>query len=83
MYEVRGDEVVDDQIAHLPAHAQSGFMELRAMLEVAPWSGAPYTDSHPDSGLRLATFCHGDGLVSYMIREDDRLVDLLQVVYLG
>ncbi|MEU4225283.1 hypothetical protein AB0F17_13370 [Nonomuraea sp. NPDC026600] len=41
MYAVELDPVAEQQRDALPAAALATFMELLAMLEVAPWSGEP------------------------------------------
>lgn len=42
--------------ADIPAEALAPFTEARAMLEVAPWGGAPYHQHTPDSPMRALTF---------------------------
>jgi hypothetical protein len=54
------------------------------MLEVAPWSGDPLNDRDRDSPVRTVAFgLHGQGLVTYLILERDRRVDILDVLWLG
>lgn len=85
MYVVRSSDEVDEQIAQLPHDGAARFAELRAALELDPWSGDPYVRANPDSPMRTRTFAtgSGDGLVVYLVLERDRLVDLLQIVWFG
>lgn len=54
------------------------------MLEVAPWGGDPLSAADPGSPVRTVAFGpHGQGLVTYLILERDRRVDLLDVLWLG
>lgn len=57
------------------------FAAVRAMLEVAPWGGAPYHRHKPDSPMRALT-CGpaGQGNLVYLILDDLRRVDILVVV---
>lgn len=60
------------------------FLEVRATLEVAPWSGDPLNDRDPDSPVRTVVFgLQGQGLVTYLILERNRRVDILDVLWLG
>ena len=52
MYVVRSSDEVDEQIAHLPHEGAARFAELRAALELDPWSGDPYVRTKPDSAMR-------------------------------
>lgn len=53
------------------------------MIEVAPWSGDPLDDDAPDAAVRTLPFgpVH-QGLVTYLLLERDRRVDLLDVIWL-
>lgn len=83
MYVVRSSDEVDEQIAGLPHDGAARFAELRAALELDPWSGNPYIRTQPDSTMRTCTFAaaSGDGFVVYMVLAGDRIVDLLQIVW--
>ena len=85
MYVVRSSDEVDEQIAQLPYDGAARFAELRAALELDPWSGEPYNRTNPNSAMRTHTFAaaSGDGFVVYMVLERDRLVDLLQIIWFG
>lgn len=83
MYVVRSSDQLDEQIAQLPHDAAARFAELRAALELDPWSGNPYIRTKSDSAMRTRTFAaaSGDGFVVYVVLEPDRLVDLLQIAW--
>jgi hypothetical protein len=54
------------------------------MLELAPWNGAPLNELKPDSPMRVAVFGPGaEGMVIYLILEDQRRVDVLEVLWAG
>jgi hypothetical protein len=54
------------------------------VLEVAPWSGDPLIGSKPDGGIRTTTFGpSGQGMITYLILEDQRRVDILDVLWIG
>jgi hypothetical protein len=45
MYSVETEVDALDEVAALPAEALPNYAELMTLLEVAPWSGDPYTCS--------------------------------------
>jgi hypothetical protein len=53
-------------------------------LEVAPWGGDSLNDDNPDAPVRSLAFgpAH-QGLVTYLILERQRRVDVLDVLWLG
>ncbi|WP_242623086.1 hypothetical protein [Pseudonocardia sediminis] len=84
MYTIRSSDQVDDQITHLPADALVGFVETRAVLELAPCSGRSVNTAAPDALVRFRTFGPYDrGAVFYLVQERDRRVDLLDVLWVG
>lgn len=84
MYRVTTDEQSQPQIEALPSAAEAPFAEARVVLEVSPWSGDPLLADRPDTGIRTLTFgpC-GQGMITYLIFEDQRRVDILDVVWIG
>jgi hypothetical protein len=51
-------------------------------LQVAPWNGTPFIGQRPDSALRTRTFGEGGaGMVTYLIVEYRRLVEIIQVLW--
>lgn len=84
MYDVDGDDAVGQQIEALPATMLAAFAELRTALEVAPWAGDSINVDRPDEPVRTLTFGPGGaGLVVYLVLEDQRRAELLQVTYVG
>ena len=84
MYKVTTDEQSQQQIDALPAEALAPFAEACAMLELAPWNGAPYHRNRPDGGMRALAFGpNGEGDIVYLILDDQRRVDILVVLWLG
>ena len=84
MYKVTTDHQSQEQVDALPADALLPLAELMAMLEVAPWGATPYNELRPDSPMRACAFgSRGEGMVTYLILEDQRRVDLLDVQWAG
>ena len=84
MYRVTTDEKSQPQIEALPPEALAPFAEARAVVEIAPWNGDSLNDDYPDAPVRTLAFgpAH-QGLVTYLILNDHRRVDLLDVLWLG
>jgi len=81
LYTVTTDHQSQQQVDALPVEALAPFAEARAILEIAPWNGAPYHKSKPDSPMRALTFGPaGQGDIVYLILDDLRRVDILVVV---
>lgn len=54
------------------------------MLEVSPWGGEPTNDRNPDGPVRTLVFGgHHQGMITYLILENQRRVDVLSVLWLG
>lgn len=77
--ETVGDDI-DASIAALPAELLDDFAELRAALEVSPWTvGRPLVPTNP-GGLRLAMIGPaGTGQVVFHVLERERIVPIVQV----
>ncbi len=84
MYRVITDEKSQPQIDSLPPEALVPFAEARAVVEIAPWNGNSLNDDKPDAPVRTLAFgpAH-QGRVTYLILDDQRRVDLLDVLWLG
>jgi hypothetical protein len=84
VYRVTTDGQSQPQIEALPADARESFAEARVVLEVAPWGGEPLFTDRPDGGLRTLTFGRsGQGMITFLILEDQRRVDILDVLWIG
>ena len=84
MYRVTTDEKSQLQIDALPPEALAPFAEARAVVEIAPWNGDSLNDDNPDAPVRTLAFGPAHrGLVTYLILDDQRRVDLLDVLWLG
>jgi hypothetical protein len=84
VYRVTTDERSQPQIQALPSAAGAPFAEARVVLEVSPWSGDPLIEAKPDTGIRTLTFGpSGEGMITYLILEDQRRVDILDVLWIG
>lgn len=84
MYDVTTDEQSQPQIDALPAAALPFLAEARAALEVAPWNGDPLDADRPDAPVRTMLFGPGrQGLITYLILDELRRVDILKVLWLS
>jgi hypothetical protein len=71
-YAVEETEAVLGVLADLPAEALSGYLELRATLELTPWGGRPYNPDNPAAAnSRTMDFAGGRGLAWYVIIEHE------------
>lgn len=53
------------------------------MLELTPWHTKPVNDNNPDGALRQLTFGDaGEVLLTFLILEQQRRVDILEVIWL-
>ncbi len=83
MYAVETDHDAIPDIAALPVVAFEPYAEVVALLELAPWSGAAYNRNHPDAAMRTLVFgSAGEGLVVYLVLEDQRRVVVLRVLWI-
>lgn len=82
MYSVTTDEQTDQQIAALPADALGSFAEARTLLEIQPWSGDTIHRGNPGGPVRTLAFSHA-GMITYLVIDELRRVDLLDVLWAG
>lgn len=82
MYRVTTDHQVIEQVAALPIEALASYAELLVVLETVPWNGDPFHKDNPDGAVRAHAFGRG-GLVTYLVLEDQRRVDVLTVQWVG
>lgn len=84
VYDVTTDEQSQPQIDALPGNALAPFAEVHTMPEVAPWNGDPINEAYPDAPVRTPSFGPDhEGLLTYLIIEDLRRVDILKVYWLN
>lgn len=82
MYIVETTHDAAQQIALLPKEALVGLSELTVPLSFHPWSGESFNRRSADPQLRALEF--GDdpqGVVIYLILEDQRRVVVLRVLW--
>jgi hypothetical protein len=72
------DEVLP-VIKTLPLEALRPLPETWAFLELTPWAGRPWVDANPTGALRMTFFDGGRGTVIYVILEDQRRVDVIDI----
>ena len=80
MYRIVTDSQAFDQIVELPIAALVGYAEALSVLELVPWNGEPINQQNPDGKVRVLPF-GAAGLVTYLILEDQRQVDVLDVIW--
>lgn len=84
MYSVEWERHALDQLTALPSEAFPLHAELVTLLEVAPWSGDSYDRKRPDSNMRARAFGKSsEGLIIYIILDDQRRVVMLRVLWAG
>jgi hypothetical protein len=70
LYHVEENPDVPDHVAALPSETLAPYAELRAALEVAPWSFPAAHKANPDGAVRAAVFGgHHHGLAVFVILE--------------
>ncbi len=81
-YTLYVDILAEQQIAALSPLALTALAETVTVLEVVSWNGLPLNDVKPDGAVRQLPF--GDiGMITYLILDDQRRVDLLIVTWAG
>lgn len=84
MYRITYDPESIEQVKALPIEALASYLEVVKVLALTPWNGRPYNRLIPDDTLREWMFGpSGHGVVTYMILEDQRRVDVLLVQWTG
>jgi hypothetical protein len=84
VYRVTTGKKSQPQIDALPPEALAPFAEARAVVEIAPWNGDSLNDGYPNAPVRTLAFGPDhQGLLTYLILDDQRRVDLLDVLWLG
>lgn len=81
-YRLDVDPLAQDQIRALPSEIVGLLAEAMSVLSLVPWNGSPVSDQNPGGSVRSLPF--GDaGMITYLILEDQRRVDVLQVLWVG
>jgi hypothetical protein len=86
VYDVNADDVIEIVEQLLPPAALLAFARFQTALETSPWSVAPSINPAQENApvrLHLLRSDGGSALVTYLIREREQLVDLLQIQWLG
>jgi hypothetical protein len=84
VYSVVHDDAALQQIAALPAEVLPVYAEVIGVLELAPTNGRPYNEDYPDRPMRELLFGqHGAGTVTYLVLEQQRVVHVLLVQWVG
>ena len=84
MYQIRTDDEAVEQIAALRVAALPGYAEALGVMKLIPWNGIPLNKANPDGEVRQLIFGPGgDGVVTYLILEDQQRVDVLRVIWVG
>ncbi|MBT2235145.1 hypothetical protein [Nonomuraea sp. NEAU-A123] len=78
MFKLIIDPVAEEQIAALPDHALHPLADLFALLETAPWSGAPYNSKNPRANMLTHPFGER-GLATYVVLDRQREVYLVRI----
>jgi hypothetical protein len=81
-YRLDIDPVAQAQIRALPSAALVALAEVMSMLELTPWAGRPINEGNPDGNVRVLPFGTA-ALITYLILEDQRRVDVLEVLWVG
>ena len=82
MYSVEWEQDAVSQLSALPPGALPFLLELVTVLQVKPWSGDAYDRQRADANMRThAVGKHGEGLVIYLILDDQRRVVVLRVLW--
>lgn len=84
MYEIRTDWPARDQIAALPDDALEHYAQALGVLELVPSHGRPHNEENPKGAVRQLLFgSHCQGVVVYLILDDQLRVDVLEVLWAG
>ncbi len=84
MYRVTTYPDAADQVAALDVAVLPAYAEALGVLELVPGNGRPYNEDRPDGPTRELMFgAGGNGMITYLILEDQREVHILLVQWLG
>lgn len=84
MYQIQTDWPAWDQIAALPEEALEHYAQVLGVLELVPWQGQPHNEENPKGAVRHLLFgSRNQGIVIYLILDDQLRVDVLEVMWAG
>jgi len=84
VYRVRTYEEAQATLDALPVEALAGYVGVLDVLELTPWNGDPLSKDNPHGNVRTLVFGpEGEGIVTYLVLEDQQRVDVLQVQWAG
>jgi hypothetical protein len=84
LYQIRTDRQARDQIAALPDEALLPYAQVLGVLELVPWRGHPHNEDNPKGAVRQLLFGPvNQGIVIYLVLDDQRYVDVLKVIWVG
>ncbi|WP_053721822.1 hypothetical protein [Saccharothrix sp. NRRL B-16348] len=81
-YQIQLPDDVWDQIHALPAEADEPLAEAMTLLTHEPWHGEPYHRANPAGALRQLVYGHGNGLIIYLILEQQKRIVIERVLWL-
>ena len=81
-YAVDVDPLAEQQISALPVPALNALADAVAVLELVPWNGLPINKGNSEGAVRQLPFGQL-GMITYLILDDQRRVDLLIVTWAG
>jgi hypothetical protein len=79
-YRLDLDEV-RQTIARLPVEALLPLQAMWSFLELTAWAGSAWQAFNPDAAVRFVVFGEGRGTIIYLILEDQRIVDVLKILW--
>ena len=82
MYRIETDSAAAEQIAALPDEALVAYTQVLGVLDLVPWNGDPLHDHNPEGAVRTLPLGRA-GLVTYLVLEDQRRVDVLNIIWVG
>lgn len=80
MYRVETDSAAAEQVAALPDEALAAYALVLDVLVFTPWDGDPLHDENPTGPVRTLPVGRA-GLVTYLVLERQRRVDVLNVLW--
>lgn len=71
-----------EQIRAMPSELPKQLADVMDVLELTPWNSKPINTDNPDGAVRQFTFGDaGNVLLTFLILEEQRRVDVLEVIW--